>query len=181
MAIVRFACEKYASLEMNRAAYLKNGLVVSQTPLGEAFTEAAPCENGMWVCADKAAGAINAPAAVTDIIGIVYTTEKEYSIESAGLKNFCQVAGEYPRVGVLQKGDTFTSNCFQYDTSVFADEAAIKTAVDAGTPVYVVPTVGAGAPTLVKAKPASGTYATVVKYYTMPNGEAGIKYNIVNA
>ena len=72
----------YASLELNQVAFPKTGMVVSQTPLGEAFTLTNPCENGMWVVADKAAGAINAPTAVTDKpIGIVYTTEKEWSTD----------------------------------------------------------------------------------------------------
>ena len=67
----------YATLELNQVAFPKTGMVVSQTPLGEEFTIDAPCENGMWVVADKAAGAINSPAAATDNpIGIVYTAEK---------------------------------------------------------------------------------------------------------
>ena len=62
----------YASLELNQVAFPKTGMVVSQTPLGAAFTRENPCENGMWLVADKAAGVLNAPAAATDTpIGIV--------------------------------------------------------------------------------------------------------------
>lgn len=182
MAMKRFPCEKYASLEMNRAAYLKTGMVVSQTPLGEEFTKDSPCENGMWVNADKSVGTIDSIKEVTDMIGIVYTAEKEYDDYHYGLKHFGRkVAGDYPRVGILGLGDTFTTNCLQYDDGEYADEQALDAALKAlkDAPVYVVPVVGSPVPQLTATKPAEGTYGTVVKYYTVPNGEKGVKYNIV--
>jgi len=174
----------YASLELNQVAFPKTGMVVSQTPLGTAFTKAAPCENGMWVVADKAAGAINAPAAATDSpIGIVYTTEKEYDREHYGLQRFGRkIAGDYPRVGIFSLGDTVTTNCLQYDESTYATFAALETALNAigTTPMYVVPVAGSAVPQLTTTKPQSGTYAKVVKYYTIPNGGKGVKYQIVS-
>ena len=182
----------YASLELNQVAFPKTGMVVSQTPLGEAFTLTAPCENGMWVVADKAAGAIKAPAAATDKpIGIVYTTEKEYDMYHYGLQTFGRkIAGDYPRVGILGIGDTVTTNCLQYDTTDFANDAALFAALeDIDTnPLYVIPGVAASddvanaIPQIVKAakKPSSGIYAKVVKFYTVPNGEKGVKYQIIS-
>ena len=182
--MTRFPVEKYASLELNQVAFPKTGMVVSQTPLGAAFTAAAPCENGMWVVADKSAGVLNAPAATTDTpIGIVYTAEKEYNPYEIGLKHFKgKIAGEYPRVGIFGLGDTVTTNCLQYDESTYATFAALETALNAAasTPIYVVATAGSGVPTLTASKPASGTYGKVTKYYTMPNGEKGVKYQIVS-
>jgi hypothetical protein len=186
----RFPVEQYATLELNQVAFPKTGMVVSQTPLGTAFTKDAPCENGMWVVADKAAGAINAPAAATDKpIGIVYTAEKEYDIFHYGLKTFGRkIAGDYPRVGILGIGDTVTTNCLQYSTSVFADDAALDTYLKGDlttAPAYVIIDVTTGAkaavPTLVKALPQNyaGAYGRVVKYYTVPNGEKGVKYQMV--
>jgi hypothetical protein len=182
MAMKRFPCEKYASLEMNRAAYLKTGMVVSQTPLGEEFTKDSPCENGMWVNADKSVGTIDSVKAVTDMIGIVYTAEKEYDDYHYGLKHFGRkIAGDYPRVGILGLGDTFTTNCLQYDDSEYSDFAALEEALKGikDAPVYVVPVANSPVPKLTASKPAEGTYGTVVKYYTVPNGEKGVKYNIV--
>ena len=174
----------YASLELNQVAFPKTGMVVSQTPLGAAFTKAAPCENGMWVVADKAAGAINAPAAATDSpIGIVYTTEKEYDREHYGLQRFGRkIAGDYPRVGIFGLGDTVTTNCLQYDDAEFATEKALWDALEAidTTPLYVGVVAGSAVPKLTKTKPASGVYAKVVKYYTVPNGGKGVKYQIVS-
>ena len=181
----------YATLELNQVAFPKTGMVVSQTPLGEEFTVDAPCENGMWVVADKAAGAINAPAAATDKpIGIVYTAEKEYDDYHYGLQYFGRkIAGDYPRVGILGIGDTVTTNCLQYNTTDFADDDALFEALAAidTTPLYVIPGVAAdgtttskAVPAITKSKPNSGIYAKIVKFYTVPNGEKGVKYQIIS-
>lgn len=201
MAMNRFPLEQYASLELNQVAFPKTGMVVSQTPLGAAFTEAAPCENGMWVVADKAAGAINPPAAATDKpIGIVYTAEKEYDDYHYGLKTFGRkIAGDYPRVGILGVGDTVTTNCLQYDDSVFqavTTSGSEKTsaevlddylsALDDTNKAYVVISAKSGAkagvPEIVKTLPNgyTGIYGRIVKYYTVPNGEKGVKYQIIS-
>lgn len=197
MALHRFPLEQYASLELNQVAFPKTGMVVSQVPLGAAFTKDAPCENGMWVVADKAVGAINAPAAATDKpIGIVYTAEKEYDMLHYGLKTFGRkIAGDYPRVGIFGIGDTVTTNCFQYDDSEFqavTTEGSEKTALEvleealnkdlsvAANYLYVVPVAGSAVPKITATKPNSGIYAKVVKYYTVPNGEKAIKYQIIS-
>lgn len=193
MALKRFPLEQYATLELNQVAFPKTGMVVSQTPLGEKFTTDTSvtgaygvCENGMWVVADKSKGYLDAPAAVTDTpIGIVYTAEKEYDNAHYGLKTFGRkVAGDYPRVGIFSLGDTVTSNCLQYDDSEtgFTTQAALETtlAACATTPVYVAPVAGSPVPKLTKTKPASGTYGKVTKFYTVPNGEKGVKYQIVS-
>ena len=184
---VRFPVEKYASLELNQVAFPKTGMVVSQLPLGTGFTASAPCENGMWVVADKAKGKIEAPAAVTDKpMGIVYTAEKAYENAELGLKNFKKIAGEYPRVGILSVGDTVTTNCFQYDSDTYATMTALETALNAcdTNAVYVIPgTAGSekAVPLVTASTPASGSiYGKVVKYYTMPNGEKAIKYQIIS-
>ena len=176
--MARFMIDKYGVLEMNRAEYLKQGMIVSQSPLSEEFTEAAPCENGMWVDANKANGAIKLISDETEIFGIVYTTEKDFTGWRPALKHFCQVEGDYPRVGILNVGDTFTTNTFSYD---FAGETVaeqwqeLKDAFEAGS-LYVKPVVGEGAPMVTAEKPAEGPYAQVVKLYTVPAGTPGIKY-----
>ena len=183
----------YASLELNQVAFPKTGMVVSQTPLGPKFVKSGVngcygvCENGMWVVADKSKGVIDAPAATTDSpIGIVYTTEKEYDREHYGLQRFGRkVAGDYPRVGIFGLGDTVTTNCLQYNTDNFANDAALDTylAGDLTTaPAYVVVKAGSPIPEIVKALPQNyaGLYGKIVKYYTIPNGGKGVKYQIVS-
>ena len=176
--MARFKIEKYGVLEMNRAEYLKNGMIVSQSPLSEEFTEAAPCENGMWVDANKANGAVKLISDETEIFGIVYTTEKDFTGWRPALKHFCQKEGDYPRVGIMNVGDTFTTNTFSYEfeaTETLAQWQELKDAFAAG-PLYVKPVVGEGAPMVTAEKPAEGPYAQVVKLYTVPAGTPGIKY-----
>lgn len=176
--MARFMIDKYGVLEMQRAEYLKTGMIVSQSPLSKEFTEAAPCENGMWVDANKANGEIKLISADTQIFGIVYTAEKDFTGWRPALKWHAQVGGEYPRVGILNVGDTFTTNTFSYD---FAAETVaeqwqeLKDAFEAG-PLYVKPVAGEGAPMVTAEKPAAGPYAQVVKLYTVPAGTPGIKY-----
>ena len=176
--MARFMIDKYGVLEMNRAEYLKTGMVVSQTPLGADFAAENSCENGMWVDANKANGEIKKISANTKVYGIVYTAEKDYTGLRPALKHFAQKQGDYPRVGILNVGDTFTTNTFSYD---FAAETVaeqwqeLKDAFAAG-PLYVKPVVGEGAPMVTAEKPAEGPYAQVVKLYTVPAGTPGIKY-----
>ena len=174
----------YASLELNQVAFPKTGMVVSQTPLGDDFASA-PCENGMWVVADKAAGVIQAPTGTNDApIGIVYTTEKEYDREHYGLQRFGRkFQGDYPRVGLLGIGDTVTTNCLKHS---FASDAALWAALEAidTTPLYVAidatDTKAMNAvPAIVSDIPESGIYGKIVKYYTIPNGGKGVKYQIM--
>ena len=188
----------YASLELNQVAFPKTGMVVSQTPLGAVFTRQTPCENGMWVVGDKAAGAINPPEAATDApIGIVYTTEKEYDDYHMGLQRFVRlVAGDCTRVGLLGVGDAVSTNCLQYDDTVCQatkDKTAEQVLLDAlkaidTTPLYVAikavgnnETVSAAnaVPEIVKSAPQAGIYGKIVKFYTIPNGGLGVKYQII--
>lgn len=185
----------YATLELNQVAFPKTGMVVSQTPLSEDFTIDAPCENGMWVVGDKAAGVIAAPAAATDKpIGIVYTAEKEYDDYHYGLARFGRkIAGDYPRVGLLGIGDTVTTNCLQYDAgqgAAFADFDALDTYLSGDlsdtNKAYVIIPSGEDdvkcIPQIVKSLPNgyAGIYGRIVKYYTVPNGEKGVKYQIIS-
>jgi hypothetical protein len=134
----------------------------------------------MWVDANKANGEVRLVSDDTQIFGIVYTAEKDFTGWRPALKWHAQVAGEYPRVGIMNVGDTFTTNTFNYD---FASETVaeqwqeLKDAFNDGkNPLYVVPTVGEGAPTVTATKPGEGPYAQVVKLYTVPAGTPGIKY-----
>lgn len=179
MAINRYALEKYATIELNHVSFPETGRVFAQLPLSATeFSKDAPCENGMWLVYDLAAGTAHKAAAVTDPVGIVYNAEKEYNPYISGMNQYALAPGGYcPRIGMPLVGDTYTTNCFCYDTSVFANDAAVDTALEAvgTTPLYLVPMAGQGAPALVKSVGTAATIAKVVKVYTMPNGELGLK------
>ena len=179
--MTRFKIDKYGVLEINRAEYLKTGMIVSQTPLGADFAEENSCENGMWVDANKANGEIKKVSSNTKVYGIVYTAEKDFTGWRPALKHFAQKEGDYPRVGILNVGDTFTTNTFSYEfISSTANEqfAELQKVLKTGN-LYVIPTVGGGAPTVTAELPASGPYAQVIKLCTVPAGTPGIKYVMV--
>ena len=119
-----------------------------------------------------------------------------------GLQRFGRkVAGDYPRVGLLGVGDTVTTNCLQYDDAVFqavttganqmtAEEALLTELKKdlTANPLYVaihpvgqnetVSTINA-IPEIVKSIPQAGIYGKIVKFYTIPNGGLGVKYQII--
>ena len=142
------------------------------------------------------------PEAATDApIGIVYTTEKEYDMMHYGLQRFGRkIAGDYPRVGLLGVGDTVTTNCLQYDDTVFeavtttgSEKTSEEVLLDAlkaidTTPLYVAikavgnnetATANNAVPQIVKSAPQTGIYGKIVKFYTIPNGGLGVKYQII--
>ena len=178
--MAKFPVKQYAQLEINRAGFLKTGMIGSQLPLSAEFTTEAPAENGMWVDAERANGEYKLISANTRKIGIVYTTEKEWGRYLEGLKTFRGVAveGQYPRIGELEDGDVFTSNCF--DMGEYADMEAIATALK-DAPLYLIPVVGNGRPQVTATMPESGVFARVRRVWTMPNGEPALHYHMVKA
>lgn len=178
--MAKFPVKQYAQLEINRAGFLKTGMVGSQLPLSDEFTAENPCENGMWVDAERANGEYRLISENTRKIGIVYTTEKEWGKYLDGLKTFRAIAaeGHYPRIGELNDGDVFTSNCF--DMGEYADIQAIADALKEG-PLYLIPVVGDGRPQVTATMPANGVFARVRRVWTMPNGEAALHYHMVKA
>ena len=170
----------YGVVEMNFATWTRNGRVPSQLPLSDEFTKQAPCENGMWLVYDELAKEVRKPTAVTENMAIVYSSEKDYGmIGQRGLGYFCQVEGDYPRMGRPSVGDKYTTNTI--DLGSYANVAAVATAVNAGTTVYVIPDT-TGVPKLSSSDSATATLAgKVVKVYTVPNGDVGFKIEIIRA
>lgn len=181
MAINRFATgTPYGCVEMNAATWPRDGRVPSQLPLSATdFANGARCENGFWLVYDEVAKEVKKPTADTDTVAVVYSAEKDYGVmNQRGLGYFSQGAGEMPRLGRPVLGDKYTTNTFCYDTTTFADNAAVLAALAAyaTTALYLIPS-DTGVPQLVLAAGLSTatTIAKVIKYYTVPNGNPGIK------
>ena len=114
---------RYSQVELNRCAFLHDGAIESQCIATE------PLENGMIVAVDKAAGTVKQAGEEAEtgmVYGINYTSERIYNQFTPGRKNFCVRKGEYPRVGILAKGDIFTTDA---DLAIF--EGKLVTVVDA--------------------------------------------------
>lgn len=187
MAINRFATgTPYGCIELNSATWPRDGRVPSQLPLSAtSFANGARCENGFWLVYDEVAKEVKKPGALTDTVAVVYSSEKDYGVmNQRGLGHFSQGAGDMPRLGRPVIGDKYTTNVFCYDTGTFADQAAVEAALASTTPLYLIPSTS-GAPQLVLAGGLSTatTIARVIKYYTVPNGQPGIKveFTKVNA
>lgn len=184
MANARFYQNGYGQFEPQNCAFMRDGRVEAQCATGSAFTTALPLENGMLVAVDKVNGEIDL-ADTTEVrpIGIVYTAEKVYDQFNSGLKNFKNDGGDglYPRVGYLSVGDKFTTNCIAADTTVYADESALTSALNAvtSTPMYGAYTTDLGAIAVSTAAPTAGPVLSVVKKTTMPDGNPAVKFIVV--
>lgn len=179
MAKNRFATgTPYGCVEMNHATWARDGRVPSQLPLSATEFASTRCENGFWLVYDEVAKVVRKPAAVTEAVALVYSAEKDYGMPlQGGLGYFSQKAGDYPRLGRPVLGDKYTTNTFLYDTTEFANAAAVNTALAAyaTTPLYLIPDTETGAPLLTKTPATATTVAKVIKVYTVPNGQPGIK------
>ena len=95
---------------------------------------------------------------------------------------------EYLPITKINDNETYNA----YSTDNFADEEALLTALKAdltkaATALYVVPGVDSdladasakAVPEIVKSAPQSGIYGRITKFYTIPNGGIGVKYQII--
>ena len=175
MAFKRFEIRKFASYEHNHMSYPETGRVFAQLPLADEFVDM-PAENGEWLVYDYAAGCVRRPTSADEVVMIHFSSEKEYDPRNYGLENFSlKPGGFYPRLGALLPGDLYTTNCFGYDDGEFADNDAVIAALEdiANTPLFLV--VEPGQAPKLTATESGSTVAQVVKFYTVPNGEPGIK------
>lgn len=184
MAKTTLIKDGFGQLELNQVAFRRDGRVEAQCALDPTDFATIPAENGMILVVDKKNGVIRLPKAddANVLYALNYTTEHMYDERARGLKNFRLYKDEfYPRVGYLAKGDRFTTNAVRYDTSDFADEDAIKTAVN-GTGAYGIPGT-AGYIDLVDDLTGVTTDVVLeaVKYTTMPDGQPAIKFSVIKA
>lgn len=188
MAIKRYGINNYAVVEINKFSAPDTNGVFAQLPLDTVDFADHPCENGMWLVYDEVKGTAHIPTNAADHVGVMYLNEKEYGAPTYGGLNTwaLKINGYCPRVYFNKEHDTYTTNCFCYDTAEFANDAAVDTALKdyATTTLYLVPGVGGdGAPKLTKTAPAATVKvaAQVCKDYTLPNGDHGVKFVYIKA
>lgn len=169
-------------LEKNNVEYPRTGNIMAMYPLAAEIEKA---ENGMLLGVNYAKGEIVYPSSTADAIMILDTAEKEYDSNVVGLDQhyISPNHGYMPRLGKLVVNDRFTTSTVAYDTAIFADEAAIAAAIEAGT-VYGKPcevTGYKGCIELTKTAPTGKVALRAVKFTTIPNGDAGIKFAVIKA
>lgn len=178
MAIKRFIIDGYGQIELNQVAFRRDGRIEAQcAPNAEDFANVS-IENGMLLAVDNTTRTVGFPVEDSDLpIALNYSAEHIYDERHQGLKNFKLELGEfYPRLGYLDIGDKYTTNCIAYDDGEFADDDAVIEAAEAcaETALYAVPC-EIGAHKLTATKPEAGVCLKVIKATTMPDGQFAVK------
>ena len=188
MALKRFVIDGYGQLELNQVAFPRDGRIEAQCALGEDFAEV-PAENGMLLAVDNINRVVKFPVSSEKFpIALNYSTEHMYDERKQGLKNFSIKKDEksgyfYPRLGYLSVQDKFTTNCLCFDTTEFANEAAVMEAYKPEklktTPLYGgISEIGAIA--LSTTVPTVGPVLKVIDNTTMPDGSLGVKFQVIS-
>lgn len=184
MALKRYIIDGYGQLELNQVAFRRDGRVEAQCALDEDDFADIKAENGMLLAIDRVNRVVKLPEAGKDFpIALNYSSEHMYDDRHNALKDFALERGTfYPRLGYLSVGELFTSNCLAYDDTAFDDDKAVDTALEAfkTTAVFGQPCAN-GAIQLTTTKPASGVGLKVVEVTTMPDGQRGIKFQVISA
>jgi len=189
MAINRLAKNGYGQLELNQVAFRRDGRIEAQCALNATDFASVPAENGMILCVDNVSRTIKLPTAANIAkypLALNYSAEHLYDERALGLKDFKLGIedGFYPRLGYLAVGDKFTTNTICYDTTDFADDDAVKTAVAAlaTTPLYAVPYADGYWQLIDDLTGVSGLYCAVVTGTgagSMPDGQYAIKLQVM--
>jgi hypothetical protein len=154
----------HGQIELTRVSFTKDGNIEAQCFATEDM------DNGAIVVVNKAAKEVSVAKDFTKgLLGVNYTTEKNYNQFEPGRKHFQVKAGEYPRVGYLKTGDVFTTNVMISDSkegTVIADDA-VKNGL------YWT---AAG---LVADKPTEGLVLQVVEITDTADGQDALKIQVL--
>lgn len=186
MAIVKLAKNGFGQIELNQAAFRRDGRIEAQCALDSTeFGNGEFAENGMLFAIDRANHSLKkatAALAANHVIGINYSSEHMYDERKSGLKNFALRRGEFlPRLGYPAAGDKYTTNTVCYDSEKITDLDATLDAITT-TPLYAgIASDGSGYWELTATMPTAGPVAQVVEKTTMPDGQLAVMLEIIKA
>lgn len=183
----------YGQLELNLVAFPRTGRVVAQYKAGQSFigatrNEDKPLENGMLLKVDGVNRCVDmaAPTKAGDIYALNYSTEHMYDERTYRLADFKlnPVDDFYPRLGYLDIGDKFTTNCVSYETEATSvAEAWVEVEKDFAKGLLGVPSAN-GYIELVAEVPetvVAGPVLRVIEITTMPDGQKAVKLEVIKA
>ena len=174
MALQRFVIDGYGQLELNAVAFRRSGRIEAQCKIADGIKF---IENGMLLAVDNVERVVKYAAEGENLpIALNYSTEHMYDERHRGLKNFKLDAGSFlPRMGYQGPGDKYTTNCLAYDTEEFADDEALKTAVEnVKSERLYAKACANGAHQITKE--AEGAVCLVLGATTMPDGQFAVKF-----
>ena len=170
----------YGQVEPNHLSGIVTGQIYAQLPAHVKGSEQGSAnsitqlEQGQFAKYDYAAGEVNFTG--DGEFMLVYNEEKLYDERFQNHKDFVYKVEDftdgkiYPRLIRTYVGDIMTTNTFEANTSNVAETTGV-TIVD-GNYLTVSNT---GFLTVANSKPATGMVWKVIKIYTMPDGQQGVK------
>lgn len=173
----------YGQVELTQVAFRRDGRIEAQLPFaGDAGDT---CENGMILAVDKANGKVEYAGTTVagKLYGIVYTSEELYDTRTPGLRNFAltvnadgEVVGPegynvYPRIGYLAKGDRFITNAIEGADTTAGATVEVGNYGKAGADGFIA---------IATAAATAGPVLQVVEITTMPDGQDGVKFIVID-
>ena len=175
MALTKLAKNGYGQLELNFAAFRRNGAIEAQCRMAEGIDY---LENGMLLAVDRKNRTVGYPTgAEGEVIALNYTTEHMYDERYQALKDFKLDKNTFlPRLGYIGTPDKFTTNTVVYDNGA---EGAPKTPADYK---YGKPCTTEGFEGYIElTNEREGAYVEVLDAATtMPDGQAAVKFAGLN-
>ena len=162
----------FGQVEPNHLTGIVDGSIYAQLPV-DTEEMSTIIENGRFAKYNMAAEKVTLEGEMPWLM--IYNEQKLYDERYQGLKDFAMVGTNYtdgeivPRLIEINVGDIFTTNTFGANTSNTAEVEGITVAV--GDKVYVDPATGY----LGLTENTEGPVFQVVKDYTMPDGQPGVK------
>lgn len=183
MATKRLVIDGFGQVELNNVAFRRDGRIVAQCAPDATDFASIPVENGMILAVDEANRTVKLPVDDSLPLALVYSTEHIYDERIPGLKNFRLkgVDDFLPRLGYFAIGDKWHTNTVCYSDTEFTNEAALITALKAYKTAAVYGKADAtGAVCLTATAPTAGLKLKVVEYGTMPDGQKGVKLQVLD-
>lgn len=169
MALVKLEKDGYGQLELNFAAFRRNGAIEAQCKIADGIDY---LENGMLLAVDRATRTVGYPKGEEgEIIALNYTTEHMYDEREKGLKHFKLDKNTFlPRLGYIGVADKFTTNTVCYDDGAEIDTYKFgKPCATEGFEGYIELTTD-----------REGAYVQVLAVTTMPDGQKAVKFAGLN-
>ena len=181
----------YGQVEPNHLSGIVTGQIYAQLPAkvntaasDQASNAITQLEQGQFAKYDYAAGEVNFTG--DGEFMLVYNEEKLYDERKQSHKDFVYKVEDftdgkmYPRLIKTNVGDIFTTNTFEANTSDIAETTGVTIAegnyLAPGTTGFLqVITSGSGSTAASSLSGVTGMAWKVVKIYTMPDGQQGVK------
>ena len=167
----------YGQVEPNHLSGIVTGQIYAQLPAVSTITQ---FENGQFAKYNYAAGQVDTAAATDGEYMLVYCEEKNYDERYQGHKDFVYKTTDftdgkiYPRLIRTYVGDIMTTNTIEVANDSNIKEVTPSTSASLAVNNYL--TISAtGFLTKANSKPETGICWKVVKEYTMPDGQPGVK------